>query len=174
MSTPGPKVAGSIRQLAGMRGLNRLNSTLIGADQESELPRGPGRPGYFIATHGARKGLADLRLPSADSGYLARRLLERLPGRHRPRGGLRHPRADQAGSSWIDAGDRQGALGDPGLHRLRHHPGARRHRRRGQPHHRGRRRPRRRRDQAAIDAGVREITVAQVLTCDSSVGTAAC
>jgi DNA-directed RNA polymerase subunit beta' len=40
---------------------------------------------YFISTHGARKGLADTALKTADSGYLTRRLVRRGAGRHRHR-----------------------------------------------------------------------------------------
>ncbi len=47
---------------------------------------------YFISTHGARKGLADTALKTADSGYLTRKLCRRRAGRHHHRGGLRHPR----------------------------------------------------------------------------------
>ena len=40
---------------------------------------------YFISTHGARKGLADTALKTANSGYLTRRLVDVCPGRHRDR-----------------------------------------------------------------------------------------
>ena len=66
-----------IRQMAGMRGLMAdPNGRVI------ELPiRGSFREGltvleYFISTHGARKGLADTALRTADSGYLTRRLID--------------------------------------------------------------------------------------------------
>ncbi|MGB4863318.1 MAG: DNA-directed RNA polymerase subunit beta' [Tepidiformaceae bacterium] len=66
-----------IRQMAGMRGLmSDPNGKII------ELPiRGSFREGltvleYFISTHGARKGLADTALRTADSGYLTRRLID--------------------------------------------------------------------------------------------------
>ncbi len=66
-----------IRQMAGMRGLMAdPNGKII------ELPiRGSFREGltvleYFISTHGARKGLADTALRTADSGYLTRRLID--------------------------------------------------------------------------------------------------
>jgi len=66
-----------IRQMAGMRGLmTDPNGKVI------ELPiRGSFREGltvleYFISTHGARKGLADTALRTADSGYLTRRLID--------------------------------------------------------------------------------------------------
>ena len=65
-----------IRQMAGMRG---LMADPIG--RVIELPiRGSFREGllleYFISTHGARKGLADTALRTADSGYLTRRLID--------------------------------------------------------------------------------------------------
>ena len=66
-----------IRQMAGMRGLMTDPSGRI-----IELPiRSSFREGltvleYFISTHGARKGLADTALRTADSGYLTRRLID--------------------------------------------------------------------------------------------------
>ncbi len=66
-----------IRQLAGMRGL--LANT---ADHTIEMPiRANYREGlnileYFISSRGARKGLADTALRTADSGYLTRRLVD--------------------------------------------------------------------------------------------------
>ena len=66
-----------IRQLSGMRGLMADPSGRI-----MEIPvRGNFRDGlnvmeYFISTHGARKGLADTALRTADSGYLTRRLID--------------------------------------------------------------------------------------------------
>ncbi|MDO8491636.1 MAG: DNA-directed RNA polymerase subunit beta' [Dehalococcoidia bacterium] len=68
---------GQIRQMAGMRGLMTDPSGRI-----IELPiRASFREGlsvleYFISTHGARKGLADTALRTADSGYLTRRLVD--------------------------------------------------------------------------------------------------
>ena len=46
------------------------------AADQGQLPRGPVGVEYFIATHGARKGLADTALRTADSGYLTRRLVD--------------------------------------------------------------------------------------------------
>jgi DNA-directed RNA polymerase subunit beta' len=47
---------------------------------------------YFISTHGARKGLADTALKTADSGYLTRRLCDVAQGRDRDGARLRHKR----------------------------------------------------------------------------------
>ncbi len=47
---------------------------------------------YFISTHGARKGLADTALRTADAGYLTRRLVDVAQDDHHQRGGLRHAR----------------------------------------------------------------------------------
>jgi DNA-directed RNA polymerase subunit beta' len=78
MATSGAKGnIAQIRQMAGMRGLMSDPSGRI-----IDLPiRGNFREGlsvleYFISTHGARKGLADTALRTADSGYLTRRLID--------------------------------------------------------------------------------------------------
>ncbi|MDO4899975.1 DNA-directed RNA polymerase subunit beta' [Actinomyces sp.] len=66
-----------IRQLAGMRGLVAdPKQRLIERPIESNYREGLSVLEYFIATHGARKGLADTALRTADSGYLTRRLVD--------------------------------------------------------------------------------------------------
>ena len=66
-----------IRQLAGMRGLVAdPRQRLIERPIKSNYREGLSVLEYFIATHGARKGLADTALRTADSGYLTRRLVD--------------------------------------------------------------------------------------------------
>src|SRR2546426_899365 len=66
-----------IRQPAGMRGLMAQPSgEIIEAPVASKFPRGLTVLEYFTSTHGARKGLADTALKTADSGYLTRRLVD--------------------------------------------------------------------------------------------------
>src|SRR5437867_4714789 len=73
-----------IRQLAGMRGLMaKPQKTLtggigeiIGSRIKSNFRQGPSVRDYFTPTHGARKGLADTALKTADAGYLTRRLVD--------------------------------------------------------------------------------------------------
>ena len=66
-----------IRQLAGMRGLVAdPRQRLIDRPIKSNYREGLSVLEYFIATHGARKGLADTALRTADSGYLTRRLVD--------------------------------------------------------------------------------------------------
>ncbi|GAB2932628.1 DNA-directed RNA polymerase subunit beta' [Streptomyces mayteni] len=66
-----------MRQIAGMRGLvsNAKNET-IPRPIKASFREGLSVLEYFIATHGARKGLADTALRTADSGYLTRRLVD--------------------------------------------------------------------------------------------------
>ncbi len=66
-----------MRQIAGMRGLvsNAKNET-IPRPIKSSFREGLSVLEYFISTHGARKGLADTALRTADSGYLTRRLVD--------------------------------------------------------------------------------------------------
>ena len=66
-----------IRQLAGMRGLMAApTGKIIPIPVRSNLREGLSVLEYFISTHGARKGLADTALRTADSGYLTRRLVD--------------------------------------------------------------------------------------------------
>src|SRR5678816_2515011 len=66
-----------IRQLAGMRGLMaKPSGEIIEAPITSNFREGLTVQQYFISTHGARKGLADSALKTADSGYLTRRLVD--------------------------------------------------------------------------------------------------
>ncbi|WP_105566357.1 DNA-directed RNA polymerase subunit beta' [Microbacterium halophytorum] len=66
-----------IRNIAGMRGLvNNPKGEIIPRPIISSYREGLSNAEYFIATHGARKGLADTALRTADSGYLTRRLVD--------------------------------------------------------------------------------------------------
>jgi DNA-directed RNA polymerase subunit beta' len=66
-----------IRQLAGMRGLMASpKGDIIENPIKANFMEGLGVLEYFISTHGARKGLADTALRTADSGYLTRRLVD--------------------------------------------------------------------------------------------------
>ena len=73
-----------IRQLSGMRGLMaKPQKSLSGATGEmienpiiANFREGLSMLEYFISTHGARKGLADTALKTADAGYLTRRLVD--------------------------------------------------------------------------------------------------
>ncbi len=66
-----------IRQLAGMRGLMaKPSGDIIELPIRSNFKEGLGILEFFISTHGARKGLADTALKTADAGYLTRRLVD--------------------------------------------------------------------------------------------------
>jgi len=66
-----------IRQLAGMRGLMaKPNGTIIETPIKANFKEGLSVLEYFSSTHGARKGLADTALKTADSGYLTRKLAD--------------------------------------------------------------------------------------------------
>jgi DNA-directed RNA polymerase subunit beta' len=66
-----------IRQLAGMRGLMaKPDGSIIETPITSNFREGLNNMQYFISTHGARKGLADTALKTANSGYLTRRLVD--------------------------------------------------------------------------------------------------
>ena len=66
-----------IRQLAGMRGLMaNPKGEIIERPIKANFHEGLSVLEYFISTHGARKGLADTALRTADSGYLTRRLVD--------------------------------------------------------------------------------------------------
>jgi DNA-directed RNA polymerase subunit beta' len=66
-----------IRQLAGMRGLmSKPSGEILETPIVSNLREGLNVLQYFISTHGARKGLADTALKTANSGYLTRKLVD--------------------------------------------------------------------------------------------------
>ncbi len=66
-----------IRQLAGMRGLmSKPSGEIIETPIVSNLREGLNVLQYFLSTHGARKGLADTALKTANSGYLTRKLVD--------------------------------------------------------------------------------------------------
>ncbi len=66
-----------IRQLAGMRGLMaKPDGSIIETPIRANFREGLNVSEYFISTHGARKGLADTALKTANSGYLTRRLVD--------------------------------------------------------------------------------------------------
>jgi DNA-directed RNA polymerase subunit beta' len=79
MATSGATKGGiqPIRQLAGMRGLMADPSgRIIALPIRSNFREGLSALEYFLSTHGARKGLADTALRTADAGYLTRRLVD--------------------------------------------------------------------------------------------------
>ena len=73
--------AAQIRQVAGMRGLMaKPDGSIIETPITANFREGLNVLEYFISTHGARKGLADTALKTANSGYLTRRLVRRDAG----------------------------------------------------------------------------------------------
>src|SRR5256714_485685 len=78
MANSGPRgFFAQIRQLAGMRGLMaNPKGEIIERPIKANFMEGLSVLEYFISTHGARKGLADTALRTADSGYLTRRLVD--------------------------------------------------------------------------------------------------
>ena len=80
-----------VRQIAGMRGLvANPKGEIIPRPIKANFREGLSVLEYFISTHGARKGLADTALRTADSGLPDPSSGRRLAGRDHPRGGLRH------------------------------------------------------------------------------------
>ena len=80
-----------IRQLAGMRGLMANTSgKTIEIPIKANFREGLSVLEYFISSRGARKGLTDTALRTADSGYPHPPTRRRQPGGHYPRGRLRH------------------------------------------------------------------------------------
>lgn len=69
--------AAQVRQLAGMRGLMaKPDGSIIETPIKANFREGLNVLEYFVSTHGARKGLADTALKTANSGYLTRRLVD--------------------------------------------------------------------------------------------------
>ena len=158
-----------IRQLAGMRGLMaKPSGEIIETPITSNFREGLTVLEYFTSTHGARKGLADTALKTADSGYLTRRLVDvaqdviiseqdcgtvevhrrRAPGRgRRDHPVAARPRARPGGGR----GHPRSVLG-------------RDHRAGGDGDRRGAR------DQKIEDAGLERVRIRSVLTCEAKRG----
>jgi DNA-directed RNA polymerase subunit beta' len=89
--------AAQIRQLAGMRGLMaKPDGSIIETPITANFREGLNVLQYFISTHGARKGLADTALKTANSGYLTRRLVDVTQDLVVTRRRLRHQRRHDA------------------------------------------------------------------------------
>ena len=87
-----------MRQLAGMRGLMaKPSGEIIETPIQANFREGLSVLQYFISTHGARKGLADTALKTANSGYLTRRLAT-SPGLRGDGAGLRHAFGHRGGA----------------------------------------------------------------------------
>ena len=141
--------AAQIRQLAGMRGLMaKPDGSIIETPITANFREGLNVLQYFISTHGARKGLADTALKTANSGYLTRRLVDvaqDLVVTLKDCGTDAGPRGDA---------DRRGRRRGRGPRRARARPRGR-DRRREAGHRRGADR-RRHADRRAVGAGARE------------------
>ena len=88
--------AAQIKQLAGMRGLMaKPSGEIIETPIISNFKEGLSVLEYFNSTHGARKGLADTALKTANSGYLTRRLVDVAQDCIIHRTGLRHHRGSR-------------------------------------------------------------------------------
>ena len=153
-----------IRQLAGMRGLMaKPDGSIIETPITANFREGLNVLQYFISTHGARKGLADTALKTANSGYLTRRLVDVAQDLVVTRARLRHDERT------LDDADRRGRRRRRGPRRARARP---RHGERSVPA--GRRRSRRRGGHAARreagsasleQAGVDQVMVRSPITC---------
>ena len=90
-----------IRQLAGMRGLMaKPTGEIIETPIEANFREGLTVLQYFISTHGARKGLADTALKTANSGYLTRRLVDVAQDCIINENRLRNPGWNRNGFTW--------------------------------------------------------------------------
>ena len=98
--------AAQMKQLAGMRGLMaKPSGEIIETPIISNFKEGLSVLEYFNSTHGARKGLADTALKTANSGYLTRRLVDVAQDcDHHPRT-IAAPRAASRCAPVVDGGD---------------------------------------------------------------------
>ena len=102
-----------MKQLAGMRGLMaKPSGEIIETPIISNFKEGLSVLEYFISTHGARKGLADTALKTANSGYLTRRLVDVAQDCDHHRGRLRHHRRASPRAPFSRRGEVIASLGD--------------------------------------------------------------
>ena len=157
-----------IKQLAGMRGLMaKPSGEIIETPIISNFKEGLTVLEYFNSTHGARKGLADTALKTANSGYLTRRLVDVSQDCRDHRGGLRHRPCAR------NARDRPGRRG----HRLARRPHPRPHHGRGhrrrqdrRGHHPGGHAARRGDGRQIEEIGLQGVKIRSPLVCASKQG----
>ena len=107
-----------MKQLAGMRGLMaKPSGEIIETPIISNFKEGLSVLEYFNSTHGARKGLADTALKTANSGYLTRRLVDVAQDLHHHRISIAAPTRASRSPPSIDAGEVVVSLGDRALGR---------------------------------------------------------
>ena len=111
--------AAQIRQLAGMRGLMaKPSGEIIETPITANFREGLTVLEYFISTHGARKGLADTALKTANSGYLTRRLVDVAQDVVITRDGLRHRATASSVTPIVEGGEVVEGLGERILGRV--------------------------------------------------------
>ena len=111
--------AAQIRQLAGMRGLMaKPDGSIIETPITANFREGLNVLQYFISTHGARKGLADTALKTANSGYLTRRLVDVAQDLVVTEDRLRHRPTASTMAPLVEGGDVVEALGERVLGRV--------------------------------------------------------
>ena len=161
-----------VRQIAGMRGLvANPTGEIIPRPIKSNFREGLSVLEYFISTHGARKGLADTALRTADSGYLTRRLVDVAQELI-----VREIACDTVRGIWVEdvlpgVGELASARDEP----ARSLPGRRRHARRRH----GRRLATPRSTTTCMrlladDPGITRLRVRSVLTCETVSGVCSC
>ncbi len=172
MATSGARGSiAQVKQLGGMRGLmSDPSGRILEIPVKASLKEGLTVLEYFISTHGARKGLADTALRTADSGYLTRRLVDVAQD-------VIIREEDCGTSNGIMVSDiRVGKEVIEPLHRPHHRPACGRgSASRSQAaddgdRHRATTRSTKRRRKALIDAGIAEVKIRSVLTCQSKYG----
>ena len=160
--------AAQIRQLAGMRGLMaKPDGSIIETPITTNFREGLNVLQYFISTHGARKGLADTALKTANSGYLTRRLVDVTQDLV--------VTEDDCGTTQRLRHEGAGRRRRSGRGPARTHPRPRRRDRRLHPENPGRAlRPATLLDEDAVDSiealGIDEVRVRTPLSCDTRYG----
>ena len=160
--------ATQMKQLAGMRGLMaKPSGEIIETPIISNFKEGLTVLEYFNSTHGARKGLADTALKTANSGYLTRRLVdvaqdciiidEIAASTRRHHACARWSTAAKSSPRW---------RAHPRPHHCRGHRGSADR----QDHRQGGRPDRRRACRAINAAGIQEVKIRSVLTCEAKTG----
>ena len=103
-----------IRQMAGLRGLmSDPTGKIIDLPIRSSFKEGLSVLEYFISTHGARKGLADTALRTADSGYLTRRMIDVAQDIIITNDDCFNSEGTMPGISKFDTSDNENGLGAP-------------------------------------------------------------
>ena len=175
MATSGARGSiNQVKQLGGMRGLmSDPSGRILEIPVKASLKEGLTVLEYFISTHGARKGLADTALRTADSGLPDAPSRRRRAGRHRARRRLRYELRTASRCSRSARAEKSSSRSTTASSAVARQKTSKIRSSRVRSSSRAMKRSTKRRRKAIVDAGIVLVKIRSVLTCKSRVGVCA-